>query len=80
MIFNEILQSVNASSVDNLIDQYFQGGMREVVSIPMTVQTSRGAIKVDFGWVDEPIMEDSISSISASRWVPDQNMNLTTLS
>jgi len=80
MMFNDILQSVNASSVDNLLDQYFQGGMREVVTIPMTIQTSRGAIKVDFGWVDEPIMEDSISSISASRWVPEQNIKLTTLS
>ena len=80
MMFNDILQSVNASEVDNIIDEYYQGGIREVVSIPMTVQTSRGSIKVDFGWDDEPIMEDSISSISSTRWVPDQKINLTTLS
>ena len=80
MMFHNILQSVNASDVDNLIDEYHQGGLREIVSIPMTVQTSRGSIKVDFGWHDVPIMEDSFSSISSTRWVPDQKINLTTLS
>ena len=80
LLFHNELHSVNASDVDELIDQFHQGGEREIVSIPMTVQTSRGSIKVDFGWTDEPIMGESISPISSARWVPGQSIDITTTS
>jgi len=80
LLFHNILLPVNATDVDNLIDQYYQGGTREIVSIPMTVQTSRGSLIVDFGWADEPIMGESISSIDSARWVPGQSIDLTTTS
>lgn len=79
-LYHTTQQMVNASDVDALIDLYHLGGLREIVNISLTVQTSRGAVKVDFGWNDEAIMGDNITSVNSTRWIPGQSINLQTSS